>query len=119
VVASGDGDAMTIAPFTRDGEKNPQRYREILFDIGGDHSREWCSSLNVLHLLIEACQHDDSFDAVVTERPLELPFRVGWIQRRNDRSNLPGGELRDYELRAVGEEERDTVARPDSQSGEC
>src|SRR5262245_44244602 len=106
---------MTIALFTRDGEKESQRSREVLLDIGGDDPGERCSGLKTLHLLIEARQNDDRFDAVVSKRPLEFPLCVGWIERRHNRSNLPGRELGDHELRTIRKQECDTVAGPDSQ----
>src|SRR5262245_21731984 len=109
---------MTITLFTRDGEKESQCSREVLLDIGGDDSGERCSGLKTLHLLIEARQDHNRFDAVVSNWPLQLPFCIGWIERRHDRSNLPGRELGDHELRTIRKQECDTVAGPDSQFGE-
>ena len=59
---------------------------------------------------IEPRQRDDRLDAVLAQRPFELVLGVDRVERRDDRAELPGAELGDEELRAVGQEQRDAVA---------
>ena len=66
--------------------------------------------LDVLDALVEARQRDDGLDAVLAERPFELVLGVDRIERRDDRADLPGAELGDEELRAVGQQQADAIA---------
>ena len=80
--------------------------------------RSAVSRLDALDALVEPRQRDDRLDAVIAQRPFELVLGVDRIERRDDRAELPGAELGDEELRAVGQQQADAIAARDAERRE-
>ena len=118
VVARRDRHAIAVPALAEQREQHAQQRRQVLLDVRGDDAAHRRSRLNPLHPRVEARQRDDGLDAVLAERSLELRLGVHRVQRRDDGAELPGAELRDEELRAVGQHDRDAVVAPDAERRE-
>jgi hypothetical protein len=118
VVLRRETNAIAVTRFPDEGEEQPQQRGKERLDVGRNHAAHGCPRLDPLHALVEARQRHDRFDVVIAERPLELGLGVDRVQWRHDGADLPGGELRDEELRAVGEQERDAIAARHTQRDE-
>ena len=87
----------------------------MLLDVGGDDAAQPGARLDVLHPAVEARQRHQRLDAVIANRPFELVLGVDRVERGDDRADLPGAELRDEKLRAVGQQQTDAVAAADAE----
>ena len=79
------------------------------------------SRLKALHAIVVSRQRDDDRGAAFAQRRFELSLRVDRVERSDDGPELPGAELGDEKLRAVGQQERDPVAAHDTEGrqGRC
>ena len=102
----------------RQREEHAQHGRQILLDVGGDDAPERCARLAGLDALIERRQDDDRLRGAGVHRLLELALGVDRILRRHDRTQLPRRQLRDDELWAIGQQQRDAIAFLDPFAGE-
>jgi hypothetical protein len=118
MVACRKRHTVTIPSFPEQREKQPEQARKVLLDAGGDDVAQARARLDVLHLPVKPRQRHDRFNAVLAKRLLELTFGVGRVQRRDDGRALPGPQLGDQELRAVGEEKGDPIASTDAERPE-
>src|SRR5436190_11939416 len=65
--------------------------------------------------MVEAGECHDRLHAVLAQRPLEFVLGVSRIQWRDNGTQLPGAELSNGKLRAVGQEQGDAIATPDAE----
>jgi hypothetical protein len=113
VIAGLQRDAIAVARFAKQREEHAQQRRKVLLDVGRDDPPHSGLRLHILDPLIEARQREHGLDPVVAQRTFELVLGVDRVQRRDDRPDLPGAELGDEELRAVGQQQADTIAACD------
>ena len=95
--------------------------RQVLFDAGRNDSLDRCARLDRFDFSVEAIEDDDSFGARCQQRVLRFAFGVRWIEWAGNRTNLPGAELRNHELRTIWQANRDTVSGFDTKrsKGSC
>src|SRR5262249_25053312 len=73
------------------------------------------SRLYVFDALVVATQDDDGRCAALAQRELDLRLSVQRVERRHDGADLPRAQLRNHELRAIWEQQRDAFASGDGQ----
>src|SRR6266851_4541332 len=105
MIPGRDRGAVALALLARQREQHAQQRRKVFLDVRRDDAAQWSPPLHLLHPLVEPRQRDDRLDAVLADRAFELALGISRVDRRDDRANLPGAELGDEELWAVGQEE--------------
>ena len=93
---------------------NAEERWQVVLDARNDHPLDRGMRLDRMHPRGERCQDHDRLSAAVGEQDLQFVAAVEWIERHDDRPGLPCTQLGNDKLRAVREEEGDTIARLDA-----
>ena len=119
VVAVAKRDVLAFLLLLEQRVAHAERERQVLLDAGGDESFQRSPRLHPLQLVVIAVEHHDRFGTARGKRFLKLAVGVRGVHRTHNGAGLPCAELGDEELRAVGQAQRDAIARNDATCNEC
>jgi hypothetical protein len=114
-----DRDPVAFPGLLEQREEQAQRRWQVFLDRRRDDPLDDGSPLHALQPVVEGRQRHDRLGACGVEDLLHLALAVGGVYGDDDGAGLPRAELRDEELRAVREQNRDAIPFADAEFPEC